>query len=228
MNVIDHNVYSSSVKRISIRFLQIIATTKSKTTLLIMLAISMSISTQRNRSKLSWGTSLTMISRERWGLLGKLCMEPWPVSDHCHAHFAETLCGMDFSPTKYNKDEWVRKAQKEEWSLWVPLYPYRLLHDCEQVTLGITVWIFMIIDACHNAWSSWLDVWCSVLKQAGLLKTLCCNNELKKFNEQPFWLQCKEGMESHSSWRSSLWKVCCFEVKKEVANWKELSWSKRT
>jgi hypothetical protein len=110
--MLDHNVYSSTVKGISVKNLHVIAHQQKLKQLCGDMANAF-VNAYTNKkvyavAGLEFGEEVAgqiVIMREAlYGLASST--ERW------HAHFADTLQGLGFEPTRYNNYVWIRSSRR--------------------------------------------------------------------------------------------------------------------
>ena len=129
IDALDHDIYSTTVKSISVKLLQVIA---HKANLEIMCDnIGNAYVNAYNNEKVyaiagdefgkAMKGSIVIIVRALYGL--RTSSKRW------HAHLADTLCGFNFKPTRYNNDVWIHQYKDGD------CYDYICIHgdDCMAV-----------------------------------------------------------------------------------------------
>ena len=110
-NALDHDIYSTTVKSISVKLLQVISQ-KAKLEIMCGDIGNAYVNAYTNKKvyaisgdefgKVMKG-SVVIIVRALYGL--RTSFERW------NAHLADTLRGFNFKPTRYNNDVWIRQSK---------------------------------------------------------------------------------------------------------------------
>ena len=118
IDALDVDIYSSTVKSISVKLLHVIAHKKDLKQLCgdVSNAFPTAYTNERVYAVAGpeFGTlegHVVIIRKALYGLRSS--------SERWHAHFADTLRSMEFVPTRYDKDVWMRKSEDETYYEYV-------------------------------------------------------------------------------------------------------------